>query len=117
MIKLDHFQRFLFFIFLVFRDRVSLNSLGCPGTHFVDQAGLELRNPPASAFQVLGLKACATRLAISKILMLELFCVAIFSYFLHLEGTPGLIHILCLYLFIDFKICLSIARRKQLPLF
>jgi hypothetical protein len=31
----------------------------CPGTHFVDQAGLELRNPPASASQVLGLKACA----------------------------------------------------------
>jgi hypothetical protein len=27
---------------------------------FVDQAGLELRNPPASASQVLGLKACAT---------------------------------------------------------
>jgi hypothetical protein len=46
--------------FLVFRDRVSLYSLGCPGTHFVDQAGLELRNPPASASQVLGLKACAT---------------------------------------------------------
>jgi hypothetical protein len=31
-----------------------------PGTHFVDQAGLELRIPPASASQVLGLKACAT---------------------------------------------------------
>jgi hypothetical protein len=30
------------------------------GTQFVDQAGLELRNPPVSAFQVLGLKACAT---------------------------------------------------------
>ncbi|GAB1296554.1 26S proteasome non-ATPase regulatory subunit 11 [Apodemus speciosus] len=30
---------------------------GCPGTHSVDQAGLELRNPPASASQVLGLKA------------------------------------------------------------
>jgi hypothetical protein len=26
----------------------------------VDQAGLELRNPPASASEVLGLKACAT---------------------------------------------------------
>jgi hypothetical protein len=26
----------------------------------LDQAGLELRNPPASASQVLGLKACAT---------------------------------------------------------
>jgi hypothetical protein len=42
------------------RDRVSLCSPGCPGTHFVDQAGLELRNPSASASQVLGLKACAT---------------------------------------------------------
>jgi hypothetical protein len=48
------------FFFLVFRDRVSLYSPGCPGTHFVDQAGLELRNPPASASRVLGLKACAT---------------------------------------------------------
>jgi hypothetical protein len=38
-----------FFFFLVFRDRVSLCSPGCPGPHFVDQAGLELRNPPASA--------------------------------------------------------------------
>jgi hypothetical protein len=32
----------------------------CPGTHFADQAGLELRNLSASASQVLGLKACAT---------------------------------------------------------
>jgi hypothetical protein len=52
---------FFFLIFLVFRDRVSLFSPGCPETHFVDQAGLELRNPPASASRVLGLKACATR--------------------------------------------------------
>jgi hypothetical protein len=35
--------------FLVFRDRVSLYSPGCPGTHSVDQAGLELRNLPNSA--------------------------------------------------------------------
>jgi hypothetical protein len=45
---------------LVFQDRVSLYSPGCPGTHSVDQAGLELRNPTASASRVLGLKACAT---------------------------------------------------------
>jgi hypothetical protein len=45
---------------LVFRDRVSLYSPSCPRTHFVDQAGLELRNRPASTSQVLGLKACAT---------------------------------------------------------
>jgi hypothetical protein len=51
---------FLFFIILVFWDRVSLHSRGCPGTHSVDQAGLELRNLPASASRVLGLKACAT---------------------------------------------------------
>jgi hypothetical protein len=45
-----------------FQDRVSLCSPGYPGTHSVDQAGLELRNPPASASasQVLGLKAYAT---------------------------------------------------------
>jgi hypothetical protein len=41
-------------------DRVSLYSPGFPGTHFVDQADLELRNPPASASGVLGLKACGT---------------------------------------------------------
>jgi hypothetical protein len=45
---------------LVFWNRVSLCSPGCPGTHSVDQAGLELRNLPASASQVLGLKACGT---------------------------------------------------------
>jgi hypothetical protein len=51
----------LFFVFLVFfRDRVSLCSPGCPGTHFVDQAGLELRNLPVSASRVMGLKACTT---------------------------------------------------------
>jgi hypothetical protein len=50
---------FVFFLF-VFRDRVSLCSPGYPGTHFVDQAGLELRNPLASASRVLGLKVCTT---------------------------------------------------------
>jgi hypothetical protein len=55
------FVLFCFVLFcFVFRDRVSLCSPGCPGTHFVDQAGLELRNLPASASQELGLKACTT---------------------------------------------------------
>jgi hypothetical protein len=39
----------LFVFVFVFRDRVSLYSPGCPGTHFVEQAGLKLRNLPASA--------------------------------------------------------------------
>ena len=42
------------------QDRVSLYSPGCPGTRSVDQAVLKLRNPPASASEVLGLKACTT---------------------------------------------------------
>ena len=50
----------VFVCLFVFRDRVSLYSPACPGTHFVDQASLELRNAPASASQVLGLKVCAT---------------------------------------------------------
>jgi hypothetical protein len=51
---------FYFILFFFFRDRVSLCSSGCPGTHSVDQAGLKLRNPPASASQMLGLKAYTT---------------------------------------------------------
>jgi hypothetical protein len=49
---------FLFFVLFclvfVLRDGVFLCSPGCRGTHSVDQAGLELRNLPASASQVLG---------------------------------------------------------------
>jgi hypothetical protein len=49
-----------FFKVFCFLHRVSLYSPGCLRTHSVDQVGLELRNPPASASQVLGLKACVT---------------------------------------------------------
>jgi hypothetical protein len=51
----------LFFVVVfVFQARISLCSSGFPRTHSVDQAGLELRNPPTTASQVLELKACAT---------------------------------------------------------
>jgi hypothetical protein len=50
------FLFFLFFFFFsVFHDRVSLCSPDCPRTHSVDQAGLELRDLPASACWGLGL--------------------------------------------------------------
>jgi hypothetical protein len=45
---------------MFFGDRVSLCSPGCPGTHSVDQASLELRDLLDSASQMLGLKACTT---------------------------------------------------------
>ena len=49
---------FYFYIYLfINQDRVSLYSPGCPETHFVDQAGLELRNLPASASRVLELRS------------------------------------------------------------
>ncbi|EGV97225.1 hypothetical protein I79_003785 [Cricetulus griseus] len=35
-------------------------SPGYPETYSVDQAALELRDPPASASRVLGLKVCTT---------------------------------------------------------
>ena len=46
---------FLFVCLFVSR-QISLCSPGCPGTHAVEQAGSELRDPPAS---VLGSKECA----------------------------------------------------------
>jgi hypothetical protein len=56
------------FVLFCFRDRVSLYSPGCPGTHVVDQAGLKLSNRPASASRVLGLKACTTTARLSLVL-------------------------------------------------
>ena len=74
---------FLFvFLFLIFRDRVSLCISGCPGTHFVDQAGLELRNLPASASRALGLKGCTTTAWLLKPLYAYVFklpfCLSLF---------------------------------------
>jgi hypothetical protein len=42
------------FFLMVYRDRVSLCSPGCLGTHSAHQAGLKLGDLPASASQVLG---------------------------------------------------------------
>jgi hypothetical protein len=50
---------FVLFCFVLFLRQGFSVSPGCPGTHSVDHAGLGLRNPPASASQVLGLKTCA----------------------------------------------------------
>jgi hypothetical protein len=62
MKALQSFDYFCFVLFWYwfFWGRVSLCSPSCPGTHFVDQAGLKHRNPPASASKVLRLKACTT---------------------------------------------------------
>ena len=51
----NHIQTFCLSFLLFF-----LFYWGGGGTHSVNQADLELRNPPASASQVMGLKVCAT---------------------------------------------------------
>jgi hypothetical protein len=69
---------FLFVCLFFLRQGFSVY-LSCPGTHSVDQAGLELRNSPASASQVLGLKACATMPAPPPQMCL-LFCKDLFIF-------------------------------------
>jgi hypothetical protein len=49
-------SNYYFILFWFCRDRVSLCSPDYPGTHSVDQAGLELRNLPASASLSTGIK-------------------------------------------------------------
>jgi hypothetical protein len=83
-----HSEQIFFFFF---GDRVSLYSPGCPGTHFADQSGLKLRNPPASASQVLGLKVCVTTpgpdfLDICRILKISLSLSLSVSVSLSLSG-------------------------------
>jgi hypothetical protein len=51
---------FCLFVLFCFNTE-TLHTPGYLGTHSVDQAGLELRDPPASASGVLRLKAFATK--------------------------------------------------------
>jgi hypothetical protein len=66
-------------------DRVSLCSPGCPGTHSVDQAGLEPRNLPASASHVLRLKVCAntTQPSLSLFKIYFILCVTVLPTYMY----------------------------------
>ena len=67
---------------LFLQDRVSLWSPGCPGTHSVDQAGLELRALPSSDSRMLGTKTCTTMLGLNfyfhSTLLTEFYFIDIF---------------------------------------
>lgn len=53
----------IIFVYLfVFTDRISQCIPGYPGTHFVSQVSLELRDHSPCALKLLGLKACASML-------------------------------------------------------
>ena len=59
------------------QDRVSLYSPDCPGPYSVDQAGLELRDPPASASQVLGLLAGSAMLSMYECSACMYMCLSV----------------------------------------
>jgi hypothetical protein len=82
---------------------VSLCSSGCPGAHFVDQAGLKLRNPPVSASRVLGLKACATT---TRLFVFKGVC---FLFFVFLELR------ILFYSTDRQKSVLTVSNRLQMP--
>ena len=54
-------------LFVSLLDIVSLCSPNCPGTPYVDQTDLELRDLPASVSQVLRLKVWATTISAFKL--------------------------------------------------
>jgi hypothetical protein len=64
----------------------SLCSPGWPRTHSVDQAGLKLRNPPASASRVLGLKACATMPG--SLLLFYFMCMSVLTACVYTVCVP-----------------------------
>jgi hypothetical protein len=87
---------------LFFRDRVSLYSPTCPGTHFVDQASLELRNPPASASRVLGVKACATTPGVHNMLLV----FRLFIFFTKVTQLPRIVCVcMCVCVFNNSILC------------
>jgi hypothetical protein len=88
------------FVVVVFQDRVSLCSLGCPGTHCVDQAGLELRNLPASASQVLGLKLCATTSVLFFVRFLSFFETMAGKYIYHIHTFSLLLLSECVFIYL-----------------
>jgi hypothetical protein len=89
----------MFFLFCFFsRDRVSLCSPGCPGTHSVDQAGLVLKNLPASASasKVLGLKACATTLFLFLFVHICVWCACVYAFLVCVWGHTCVLEFVCL---------------------
>ena len=77
---------FVLFCFVFFLRQGFLCSPGCPVTHSVEQAGLQLRNPHASASWVLGLKVRATTTGLIFLFILlnilKLIVQYIFQFFM-----------------------------------
>lgn len=73
-------------LFVFFQDRVSRCISGCSATLSVYQAGLKLRDPPASSSQVLGLKSCTTTAGLHFFFNLNTSFARLIQYF---HGKTG----------------------------
>ena len=96
-----HIQSSIFF--LVFQNMVSLCSSGCPGIRSTDQDGLNLRNLPASASQLMGLQVCATTPGLQGSIFLKKY---FWQMCAHIHTLTQ--HITC-YLIIIFLACFSMG--------
>lgn len=76
---------------VVVPDRVSLCGPGCPGTHPVDQASLELKRAACLPPPVLGLKACTTMTPVLKAFLYSNRCHQKLEQFISkfLENVPS----------------------------
>jgi hypothetical protein len=81
------------FFIMIFVCLFCFSSLGCPGTHSVDQAGLKLRNPPASCLPSAGIKG--VRHHCPAFIMIYLFCACVRD---HMEVGGQLVGIISLLL-------------------
>jgi hypothetical protein len=88
------------------QDRVSLYSPGCPGAYSVDQAGLELRNPLASASQVLGLKTCTTMPSSYTIFIFTLLLLTLRNWTALIAYTGKELYFRAYILIMKEKLCL-----------
>ena len=68
------------------RNKISLCNSSCPRMHSVDQAGLELRDLPASASQALGLKVCTTTAQLKILLHFNLLILSVHVTTGHVYG-------------------------------
>ena len=75
----------MFFVFEAGSHYLTIYNPSCPGNHDLDQDGLRLRDLPASAFQVLGLKVCATMASNKNFFM----CMDVLPAVRHIHAVPA----------------------------
>ena len=101
----------IFYLFIYFKTGFLCVALAVLELTFVDQAGLELRNPPASVSQVLGLKACDTTPGF-LIFFFKLLVKIFFARFILFCECFAYVHVCALYAIL---VPTEVRRRHWIP--